>query len=92
MPKKQEHLYNKIRNLCRIIGVYLMGFIYEYTCNECGLEFCTLPLKEPPRPNPLCPVCGGKTSRKWNAPNIKFNGEGFYTTDHGNKKGDDLEV
>jgi putative FmdB family regulatory protein len=69
-----------------------MPFIYEYFCNECNHEFCTLPLNSPPKPNPICPNCGGISSRKWNAPNIKFNGKGFYTTDHGNKNGDELDV
>jgi putative FmdB family regulatory protein len=57
--------------------------IYEYVCDSCEKEFdlvYVIGQEIPPRPP--CPNCGSrKTSRIWNAPLVKFNTDGFYSTD-----------
>jgi putative FmdB family regulatory protein len=62
---------------------------YEYLCASCKETFY-LVADKPPKPNPNCPNCGSeKTMREWNAPNIIFKGDGFYTTDNKDKKKDE---
>jgi predicted nucleic acid-binding Zn ribbon protein len=72
--------------------------IYGYICVRCTAEnreetLFYLTAKEPPKDNPCCPNCGSpKTARKWEPAVVHFRGNGFYSTDRGGKRGDDLNV
>jgi predicted nucleic acid-binding Zn ribbon protein len=73
-----------------------MSPIFEYLCLRCTAEKRTeevlfyLTANKPPKENPNCPNRGSsKTMRKWNPVNVKFKGDGFYSS---RKDGDDLNV
>jgi predicted nucleic acid-binding Zn ribbon protein len=74
-----------------------MGFLYEYYCPTCSNKnnketLFYLSASEPPKENPPCPNCGNlKTIRSWNAPFIKFKGNGFYSSDS-KRDGDEVDV
>lgn len=57
--------------------------VYDYAC-ECGntrTQTVSIQVKDF---KAICD-CGKEMKRVYAAPNIKFNGSGFYTTDKGNK-------
>jgi putative FmdB family regulatory protein len=57
--------------------------VYDYKC-ECGkTRTQTVSIKEQEF-RAVCD-CGKDMKRVYSAPNIKFNGSGFYTTDKGDK-------
>lgn len=65
--------------------------IYEYICNRCGKEFCTV-TEKPSKQNPACPNCGFLgTVKVWNTPPVIFKTGGFYTSDT-KKDGDETDV
>ena len=55
--------------------------LYTFVCYDCKHDFDDLWPYE--SSNPLCPVCGGNTKRKFGIPTLKFKGSGFYSTDYG---------
>ncbi len=55
--------------------------LYSFICIDCRNEFEDLWPYE--SNNPICPVCGGPTKRKFGIPALKFKGSGFYSTDYG---------
>jgi putative FmdB family regulatory protein len=66
--------------------------IYEYQCLECKEYFDIMSLIAEVPVGPMCPHCGSyRAQRIWNAPNIKFKGKGWYSTDN-KKDGDNLDV
>lgn len=53
---------------------------YEYICPGDGeLVIIERPMSEP-EIDYMCDICGAKLQRVWNAPPVKFNGTGFYST------------
>lgn len=57
--------------------------VYDYAC-ECG-NTCTETVSIQVKDFKAICGCGKEMKRVYAAPNIKFNGSGFYTTDKGNK-------
>jgi putative FmdB family regulatory protein len=57
--------------------------VYDYAC-ECGNKRTQTVSIEVKDFKAICD-CGKEMKRVYAAPNIKFNGSGFYTTDKGNK-------
>ncbi|VAW36981.1 hypothetical protein MNBD_DELTA02-495 [hydrothermal vent metagenome] len=61
--------------------------IYEYKCNDCGLEFEVMqrfsdaPVKE-------CEDCGGAVEKMISLSSFHLKGGGWYATEYGNKKKD----
>lgn len=59
--------------------------IYEYKCNECGLEFEVMqrfsdePIKE-------CEECSGPVEKMISLSSFHLKGGGWYATEYGNKK------
>ena len=55
--------------------------LFSFICIDCRNEFDELwPFETS---NPVCPICGGITKRKFGIPALKFKGSGFHMTDYG---------
>ena len=55
--------------------------LYPYKCSSCSIEFEVEQSIHAEASAPFCPECKVEMSRKYEAPTIKFNGKGFYSTD-----------
>lgn len=54
---------------------------YDYICKTCDIEYTVnRPITEAAI-IPVCPECDVVLTRKFSAPSVAFNGEGFYSTD-----------
>lgn len=57
--------------------------IYSYVCKTCGMDSeVTRPIGRAPKTT-RCRSCGGRTTRIYSAPSIRFKGSGFHKTDYG---------
>jgi putative FmdB family regulatory protein len=61
--------------------------IYEYKCQQCGLQF---EKRQSVSDEPLttCEKCHGKLEKQWSLSGFQFKGAGWYVTDYAGKKGD----
>ena len=61
--------------------------IYEYKCQQCGLQF---EKRQSVSDAPLssCEKCHGKLEKQWSLSGFQFKGAGWYVTDYAGKKGD----
>lgn len=57
--------------------------LYSYRCSTCSIIKDYVRGINDPEPQYSCEECGGEMSRVYQAPGVKFNGSGFYTTDKG---------
>ena len=53
---------------------------YQYTCNDCG-HFLEAVQSFSDDALTVCPACGGKLRKVYNAVGVVFKGSGFYRTD-----------
>jgi len=62
---------------------------YQYTCTDCG-HFLEAHQSFSEDSLTVCPVCGGKLRKVFNAVGVVFKGSGFYRTDsrNGSSSGD----
>ena len=60
--------------------------IYEYKCQQCGLQF---EKRQSVSDAPLatCEKCHGKLEKQWSLSGFQFKGAGWYVTDYANKTG-----
>lgn len=56
---------------------------YQYTCTDCG-HFLEAHQSFSEDSLTVCPVCGGKLRKVFNAVGVVFKGSGFYRTDSRN--------
>jgi len=49
--------------------------MYDFKCLTCNIT-----IEKADRVLPPCPHCGDTMNRVWDAPAVKFNGPGFYST------------
>ena len=61
--------------------------IYEYKCQQCGLQF---EKRQSVSDEPLttCEKCHGKLEKQWSLSGFQFKGAGWYVTDYAGKKDD----
>lgn len=61
--------------------------IYEYKCQQCGLQF---EKRQNVSDEPLtaCEKCHGKLEKQWSLSGFQFKGAGWYVTDYAGKKAD----
>jgi putative FmdB family regulatory protein len=61
--------------------------IYEYKCQQCGVQF---EKRQSVSDAPLatCEKCHGKLEKQWSLSGFQFKGAGWYVTDYGGKKGE----
>lgn len=61
--------------------------IYEYKCQQCGLQF---EKRQSVSDEPLssCEKCHGKLEKQWSLSGFQFKGAGWYVTDYAGKKAD----
>ncbi len=61
--------------------------IYEYKCQQCGLE---IEKRQNVLDEPLttCEKCHGKLEKQWSLSGFQFKGAGWYVTDYAAKKSD----
>ncbi|MEO7538816.1 MAG: FmdB family zinc ribbon protein, partial [Pyrinomonadaceae bacterium] len=59
--------------------------IYEYKCQQCGLQF---ERRQSVSDDPLttCEKCHGKLEKQWSLSGFQFKGAGWYVTDYAGKK------
>jgi len=59
--------------------------IYEYKCQQCGLQF---EKRQSVSDEPLtsCEKCHGKLEKQWSLSGFQFKGAGWYVTDYAGKK------
>ena len=64
--------------------------IYEYKCQQCGLQF---EKRQSVSDEPLttCEKCHGKLEKQWSLSGFQFKGAGWYVTDYAAKKTDKSE-
>ncbi len=64
--------------------------IYEYKCQQCGLQF---ERRQSVSDEPLtsCEKCHGKLEKQWSLSGFQFKGAGWYVTDYAGKKSSDSE-
>lgn len=64
--------------------------IYEYKCQQCGLEF---EKRQSVSDAPLttCEKCHGKLEKQWSLSGFQFKGAGWYVTDYAGKKTETAE-
>ena len=64
--------------------------IYEYKCQQCGLQF---EKRQSVSDAPLttCEKCHGKLEKQWSLSGFQFKGAGWYVTDYAAKKTDKSE-
>ena len=64
--------------------------IYEYKCQQCGLQF---EKRQSVSDAPLssCEKCHGKLEKQWSLSGFQFKGAGWYVTDYAGKKADKSE-
>jgi putative FmdB family regulatory protein len=62
---------------------------YQYRCTECGEDLEAVQ-KFSDAPLSVCPNCGGRLRKVFNAVGVVFKGSGFYRTDsrNGSRSGD----
>lgn len=66
--------------------------IYEYKCQQCGLE---IEVRQSVSDEPLtsCEKCHGQLEKQWSLSGFQFKGAGWYVTDYSSKgaaaKGDE---
>lgn len=60
--------------------------IYEYKCQQCGLQF---EKRQSVSDEPLttCEKCHGKLEKQWSLSGFQFKGAGWYVTDYAGKNG-----
>ncbi len=58
--------------------------VYDYRCDKCNINRTQTISINATEFKAIC-ACGDEMKRVYAAPNIKFNGSGFYTTDKGKK-------
>jgi putative FmdB family regulatory protein len=58
---------------------------YQYACTECGHSFDTVQSFSEDSLT-VCPECGGKLRKVFNAVGVVFKGSGFYRTDSRGKQ------
>ena len=63
--------------------------LYEYQCLQCGKRFEVIQ-KFSDKPLRHCPKCKGKVEKVLHAPVLQFKGSGWYVTDYGTKKNNNL--
>lgn len=58
--------------------------IYEYKCQQCGLE---LEVRQSVSDEPLttCEKCHGQLEKQWSLSGFQFKGAGWYVTDYSSK-------
>jgi putative FmdB family regulatory protein len=57
--------------------------LYSYKCSSCDIVKDYIRGISEPEPKYFCDSCNSEMSRVFQAPGVKFNGSGFYTTDKG---------
>ena len=64
--------------------------IYEYKCQQCGLE---VERRQSVSDEPLttCERCHGKLEKQWSLSGFQFKGAGWYVTDYAAKKTEKTE-
>ena len=55
--------------------------LYDYECHSCGHVY-ELRQSFDAEPLGVCPICEGRTKRRFHAVPIIYKGSGFYTTDY----------
>ncbi|TKJ34524.1 transcriptional regulator [bacterium (candidate division B38) B3_B38] len=63
--------------------------LYEYQCLQCGKRFEVIQ-KFSDKPLRHCPKCDGEVEKVLHAPALQFKGSGWYVTDYGRKKNENL--
>ena len=63
--------------------------IYEYKCQECGINLEKMQ-KVSDDPLTVCEKCGGKLEKQWSLSGFQFKGAGWYVTDYAGKKADNV--
>ena len=58
---------------------------YQYSCNDCG-HFFEIVQSFSDDSLTVCPECGGRLRKVFNAVGVVFKGSGFYRTDSRNQK------
>ncbi|HMT06372.1 MAG TPA: zinc ribbon domain-containing protein [Pyrinomonadaceae bacterium] len=58
--------------------------IYEYKCQQCGLE---IEVRQSVSDDPLttCEKCHGQLEKQWSLSGFQFKGAGWYVTDYSSK-------
>ena len=59
--------------------------IYEYKCQQCGLQF-EKRQSVSDAPLTVCEKCHGKLEKQWSLSGFQFKGAGWYVTDYSGKK------
>ncbi|MDX9714465.1 MAG: zinc ribbon domain-containing protein [Dissulfurispiraceae bacterium] len=58
--------------------------IYEYVCEDCGMEH-EIVQKITDEPLSVCPVCAGAMKKKISSTSFVLKGTGWYVTDYASK-------